>query len=165
MGGSSALGSRWAAGVTGLSYAGAVSWLTWLIVSGPLSYGLKGSLTMLMMALPSSLLAMPSATWIEGTLAGGSFSPAWESVFLAAPGIAQAVALAAMLGQRLTRVPGLVIGWLLTVDVAFCGWTIAYDEWAPRGPYGWLILVCGAGMAAGLVAARFTAGREDSAIA
>ncbi|MCP2345568.1 hypothetical protein [Nonomuraea roseoviolacea] len=106
MGGSSGLRSRWAAGVTGLSYATAVSWLTWLVVSGPLSYGLKGSGTMLMMALPSSLLAMPSATWIESTLAGGSFSPAWESVFLAAPGIAQAVALAAMLGQRLTRGPG-----------------------------------------------------------
>ncbi|MBN6052426.1 hypothetical protein JYK22_10830, partial [Nonomuraea sp. RK-328] len=94
------------------------------------------------------------------TLAGGSFSPASASVFLAAPGIVQAVALAAMLGHRLTRVPGQIVGWLLTVDVVLCGWTTVFDEWAPQGPYGWPILVCGGGMAAGLVTVLLTALHE-----
>ncbi|MEV1239131.1 hypothetical protein ACIBO2_18760 [Nonomuraea sp. NPDC050022] len=149
------------------AYTAAVLTLTWLTTGGYLGDRLYGSLFMAMIAFPLSLVASPLSEALKGAVLGPNDSPAYweysddlEYALMSWPGIVTAVVLVLLLTRRSTRLVGLGAGWVLNAAVILAGVSTAYDQWAPRRPYGWPFLVFGLIMAIGLITAHLSAPRE-----
>ncbi|MEV0974276.1 hypothetical protein [Microtetraspora glauca] len=140
------------AAITVLSYTAAVCTLTWLTIDNRLGDQLYGHLTMLLVAFPVSIVAFLAGSWLSHALIGEhgtAITYGWDFFVLAWPGIVLAVILAILLFRR--RAAGRAIGWFLAGCVILAGLAIAFDQWAPRRPHGWPLLVCGLGMGIGLL--------------
>ncbi|MET8139127.1 hypothetical protein ABZU32_02330 [Sphaerisporangium sp. NPDC005288] len=111
---------------------------------------------MLLMAFPMSI-----ATWLVGIpLTAVVEAQSYDVrqvlyyVELAGPGVMLAVILFMLLKNARNRTVGRGLTWFATACVLVSGMLIVLDDWEPRRPYGWPLLVCGLGMAAGLIAGR-----------
>ncbi|MEV0616642.1 hypothetical protein AB0I81_25225 [Nonomuraea sp. NPDC050404] len=143
--------------LTILSYVAAVVALTWATVGGQLGGYMYGWVLMMILAFPVSLLSLvldgPLRHALIGEAAGDEVS-GWSYVVFAWPGLLMALVLAWRPSARLSRRVVRVASWVLAAAVLLSGIAISFDQWAPRRPYGWPFVLCGVGMAIGLLLAR-----------
>lgn len=109
------------------TYAAAVLTLTWLTQDGQVSDGLYGSLCMLLLAFPLSLVGDSVYDAIIGQR-HDDLAYGWEYVEMGWPGITTALVLVLLLMWRRTRLAGQVVGWALTAAVLLPGVAIVSDQ-------------------------------------
>jgi hypothetical protein len=144
-----------ATAMTVLSYALAVCTLTWLTVDNHLGDQLYGQLVMLLIAFPVSIAALLANSWLSKIAIGErtvDIKNGWDYFLPAWSGILMAVILVVLLLRWPTA--GRVLGWFLAGFLILAGLGIAFDQWAPRRPYGWPFLVYGLVMIIGLLGSR-----------
>ncbi|MFC5826073.1 hypothetical protein [Nonomuraea insulae] len=143
--------------ITIISYVAAIALLTWATINGQLGGYLYGWILMTVLAFPASLLNLFLDGPLRHALIGEPSSDeisVWSYVILAWPGLLMALVLAWSLARHRTRRVAHIAGWALAAAVFLSGIVIAFDQWAPRRPYGWPFVLCGAGMAIGLLLTR-----------
>ncbi|WP_153054658.1 hypothetical protein [Planomonospora sphaerica] len=152
------------------TYMVAVFTLVWLTESGRLGDGLYGSLVMIIMAFPLSLVGSSLYGPLKNVIIGQkhtdptygwNYNYDWEYLLKGWPGVVTALLLAILLTRRRTRPVGRVMSWALTAAVTLTGVVITFDGWAPRQPYGWPFLVYGLVMAIGVIALHRSAPKGD----
>ncbi|SEG96189.1 hypothetical protein SAMN05444920_109305 [Nonomuraea solani] len=139
------------------SYVAAVALLTWATINGQLGGYLYGWILMTVLAFPASLLNLlldgPLRHALIGQTSGDEISP-WSYLIFAWPGLLMALILAwSLTTHRPHRVTS-IASWSLTTVAFLAGIVITFDQWAPRRPYGWPFVLCGTGMAIGLLLTR-----------
>jgi uncharacterized membrane protein YhaH (DUF805 family) len=141
------------------SYAAAVAFLTWATLTGRLGDYLYGWILMVVLAVPASLITLifdaPLSHALIGERAHDMIS-AGDYAILALPGIIMTTLLTCGLTVRRLGTGARLAAWILALVVALSGIAITFDQWAPRRPFGWPLMLCGAGMAAGLLLSRRT---------
>ncbi|WP_148433804.1 hypothetical protein [Nonomuraea sp. PA05] len=144
------------------SYVAAVALLTWATINGHLGGYMYGRILITVLTFPASLLNLLLDGPLRHALIGETTTDeisAWSYVIFAWPGLLMALILAWCLTRhrphRFTR----IVSWTLTTAVLLSGIAITFDQWAPRRPYGWPFVLCGAGMAIGLLLTRRAEGR------
>ncbi|MFB9251703.1 hypothetical protein ACFFWE_25960 [Sphaerisporangium melleum] len=133
--------------------------LTWMTMEGRLGDTVYGWLLMLLMAFPLSIVTLLIEIPLGPVVEAQSYEvrQVLYYVQLALPGVVLATLLLAMVGSASFRALGRGFAWLATACVLVSGLLVVLDKWEPRRPYGWPLLACGIGMAAGLFAGRAAA--------
>ncbi|MFC7386326.1 hypothetical protein [Sphaerisporangium rhizosphaerae] len=130
--------------------------LTWMTMVGLLGDSLYGFVLMLLMAFPVSIATLLIGIPLTPIVEAQSYDVRQVVYYvqLALPGVMLAVILFMLLKSARNRVVGRGLTWFATACVLMSGALLVLDDWEPRRPYGWPLLVCGLGMAAGLLAGR-----------
>lgn len=139
-----------------LCYLAAVGVLTWVTMEGLLGDSAYGFVLMLLMAFPVSIATLLVGLPLTPVVEAQSYDVRQVVYYveLAGPGVMLAVILFILLKGVRSRAVGRGLTWFATACVLVSGMAIVLDDWEPRRPYGWPLLVCGLGMAAGLITGR-----------
>ncbi|MFC4534576.1 hypothetical protein [Sphaerisporangium dianthi] len=139
-------------------YLAAVGVLTWMTMEGRLGDSVYGWVLMLLMAFPLSIVTLLIEVLLDPVVEAQSYEVRQivYCVQLALPGVVLAVVLFVLVNSGY-RAAGRGFAWFCTACVLVSGLAIVFDNWEPRRPYGWPLLVCGVVMAAALLAGRRSA--------
>ncbi|MET8155944.1 hypothetical protein ABZT47_06195 [Sphaerisporangium sp. NPDC005289] len=139
-----------------LCYLAAVGVLTWVTMEGLLGDSAYGFVLMLLMAFPVSIATLLVEIALTPIVEAQSYEVRQVVYYLelALPGVMLAVILLMLLKSVRSRAVGRGLAWFAAACVLVSGVLIVLDDWEPRRLYGWPLLVCGLGMAAGLIAGR-----------
>ncbi|WP_344473316.1 hypothetical protein [Nonomuraea monospora] len=130
----------------------AIAVLTWATINGHLGDYTYGWILMTVLTFPASLLNLLLDGPLRHALIGDA--SVWSHAVFAWPGLLMALVLAWSLTSRRPRRVVHLASWALTAATLLSGIAITLDQWTPRRPYGWPFVLCGTGMAIGLLLTR-----------